>query len=101
VNPLPKTRLHQKLHITSLDKLREATAKHRLRKLQGFGAKTEEKILQALEGLGPEGGRNFRYHRSLQLAMVGGSANLHAQWGCGRPLSCYPHLNHATWFNSG
>src|SRR5947209_4836074 len=35
--------LYQKLQITSLDKLRQAAQKHRIRKLPGFGAKTEEK----------------------------------------------------------
>jgi DNA polymerase (family 10) len=43
--------LYQQLQITSLDKLRSAAEKHRIRKLKGFGAKTEESILQALAGL--------------------------------------------------
>src|SRR5207245_6772139 len=43
--------LHQQLRITSLDKLRQAVAKHRIAKLKGFGAKTEEKILQSLDGI--------------------------------------------------
>jgi DNA polymerase (family 10) len=42
--------LYQQLRITSLDKLRTAAEKHRIRKLRGFGAKTEESILQALAG---------------------------------------------------
>ncbi|HLI75774.1 MAG TPA: DNA polymerase/3'-5' exonuclease PolX [Acidobacteriaceae bacterium] len=42
--------LHQRLKIGSLDDLRQAAEKHRIRKLRGFGAKTEEKIVQALEG---------------------------------------------------
>ena len=42
--------LHQRLNIGSLDSLRQAAEKHRIRKLRGFGAKTEEKILQALQG---------------------------------------------------
>jgi DNA polymerase (family 10) len=42
--------LYQQLQITSLDKLRTAAEKHRIRKLKGFGAKTEESILQALAG---------------------------------------------------
>src|SRR5205807_6303629 len=37
--------LYQQLRITSLDKLRQAVEKHRIAKLKGFGAKTEEKIL--------------------------------------------------------
>src|SRR5262249_20716006 len=42
--------LHQRLRIGSLDDLRQAAAKHRIRRLRGFGAKMEEKILQGLEG---------------------------------------------------
>src|SRR5262249_32784106 len=33
-----------------LDDLRQAAQKHRIRRLAGFGAKTEEKILEALSG---------------------------------------------------
>lgn len=42
--------LHQKLNINSLEDLRQAAAQHRIRGLTGFGAKSEEKILQALDG---------------------------------------------------
>jgi DNA polymerase (family 10) len=42
--------LHQRLKIGSIDDLRQAAEKHRIRRLRGFGAKTEEKILQALQG---------------------------------------------------
>src|SRR5262249_40897592 len=51
--------LHQKLKIGSLQNLREAAESHRIRKLEGFGAKTEEKILQALEGLEETGRRVY------------------------------------------
>jgi DNA polymerase (family X) len=40
--------LHQRLKVCSLDDVRQAAEKHRIRRLRGFGAKTEEKILQAL-----------------------------------------------------
>lgn len=40
--------LYDQLHITSLDKLRQAVEQHRLGKLRGFGLKTEENILKAL-----------------------------------------------------
>jgi DNA polymerase (family X) len=43
--------LYQQLQITSLDKLRQAALKHRIRELKGFGAKTEEAIVQGLDGL--------------------------------------------------
>ncbi len=51
--------LHQELRITSLDKLRQAAQKHRLRKLKGFAAKTEEKILQSLGDLEQSGRRVY------------------------------------------
>jgi DNA polymerase (family 10) len=51
--------LHQQLRITSLDNLRRAAEKHRIRKLAGFGTKTEEKILQALADLGQTGRRVY------------------------------------------
>jgi DNA polymerase (family 10) len=41
--------LHQHLRINSLEDLRAAAEAHRIRRLRGFGARTEEKILQALE----------------------------------------------------
>jgi len=41
--------LHKELGIGSLDALREACEKHRVRELKGFGAKTEESILAGLE----------------------------------------------------
>jgi DNA polymerase (family 10) len=40
--------LHQRLHIASLDDLRRAAEKHRIRRLAGFGPKMEENILRAL-----------------------------------------------------
>jgi DNA polymerase (family X) len=43
--------LHQQLQIQSLAQLRQAAEKHEIRKLKGFGEKTEEKILQSLDHL--------------------------------------------------
>jgi DNA polymerase (family 10) len=51
--------LFQQLHIHSLDELRQAAAGHRIRELPGFGAKMEEKIVQALERR-EEGGRRVQ-----------------------------------------
>jgi DNA polymerase (family 10) len=51
--------LHQRLKISSLDKLRQAAEKHRIRKLAGFGAKTEEKLLQSLGHLEKAGRRVY------------------------------------------
>jgi DNA polymerase (family X) len=53
----PKTaaRIWRELGVTTLDGLREAAEQQRVRTLQGLGAKSEEKILDALaKGLGPE-----------------------------------------------
>ena len=53
----PKTaaRIWRELGVTTLDGLREAAEQHRVRDLQGLGAKSEERILDALEkGFGPE-----------------------------------------------
>ena len=53
----PKTaaRIWRELGVTTLDGLREAAEQHRVRDLQGLGAKSEERILGALEkGFGPE-----------------------------------------------
>jgi len=51
--------LYQQLRITSIDKLRQAVVKHRIAKLKGFGAKTEEKILQSLDGMEESGRRVY------------------------------------------
>ena len=53
----PKTaaRIWRELDVTTLDGLREAAEQQRVRTLQGLGAKSEEKILEALaKGFGPE-----------------------------------------------
>ena len=53
----PKTaaRIWRELDVTTLDELREAAEQQRVRTLQGLGAKSEEKILDALaKGLGAE-----------------------------------------------
>ena len=52
----PKTaaRIWRELGVTTLDGLREAAEQQRIRTLQGLGAKSEERILEALaKGLGP------------------------------------------------
>jgi DNA polymerase (family 10) len=53
----PKTaaRIWRELDVTTLEELREAAEQQRVRTLQGLGAKSEEKILAALDkGLGAE-----------------------------------------------
>jgi DNA polymerase (family 10) len=51
--------LYQNLKIGSLEQLRKAAEKYRIRELVGFGAKTEEKILQSLDGLQEHGRRVY------------------------------------------
>jgi DNA polymerase (family 10) len=41
--------LHKKLKVNSIDDLRKAAARHAIREVKGFGAKTEENILKALK----------------------------------------------------
>ncbi len=43
--------LYKQLGITSRDELKKAAEQHRIRKLRGFGPKTEQAILEALEHL--------------------------------------------------
>ena len=53
----PKTaaRIWRELGVTTLDELRQAVEQQRVRGLQGLGAKSEERILEALaKGFGPE-----------------------------------------------
>ena len=55
VGPKTAARIWTELGITSLDGLREAAESQRLRALSGMGARSEEKILKALEaGVGDE-----------------------------------------------
>jgi DNA polymerase (family 10) len=49
--------LHQKLAIGSIDELRQAAQENRVQGLAGFGVKTEEKILAALDNLEQSGQR--------------------------------------------
>ncbi len=48
LGPKKAAALYKKLHIRSLDDLREACLKHKVRELPGFGAKTEEAILEGI-----------------------------------------------------
>jgi len=55
VGPKTAARIWTQLGITSLDGLKSAAEEGRLRDLSGMGARSEEKILKALEaGVGPE-----------------------------------------------
>jgi DNA polymerase (family 10) len=55
VGPKTAARIWTELGVTSLDGLRTAAEEHRLRALSGMGARSEEKILRALEaGVGEQ-----------------------------------------------
>jgi DNA polymerase (family X) len=64
--------LYQRLHIHSLDELRQAVKGHRIRKLRGFGAKMEEKILQALWSTWERGGRGVPGPARVWPRLAGG-----------------------------
>ncbi|MFP3868664.1 MAG: DNA polymerase/3'-5' exonuclease PolX [Desulfobacteraceae bacterium] len=49
--------LHEELGIKSLEDLKEAGEKKKIREVSGFGAKTEEKILKGIEQLSGQKGR--------------------------------------------
>jgi DNA polymerase (family 10) len=51
--------LYKQLGIRSLKKLRTAAQHHRIRELKGFGAKTEQNVLQGLEQLAQVGKRVY------------------------------------------
>jgi len=66
----PKTaaRIWQELGVTTLDELRQAAEQQRVRGLQGLGAKSEERILEALaKGFGPEPERRGLLGVGLQV----------------------------------
>ncbi|MFW5834254.1 MAG: DNA polymerase/3'-5' exonuclease PolX [Pseudomonadota bacterium] len=48
VGPKRATKLHDELGVTSLDDLRQAAEDEKVREVEGFGAKTEQKILDAI-----------------------------------------------------
>src|SRR5487761_1501979 len=49
VGPKKAAALHRELKISTLEELREACAAHRVQALKGFGAKTEQTILDGLQ----------------------------------------------------
>lgn len=65
----PKTikTLYEKLKITNLKELEEAALKGKIRKLEGFGEKSEKNILEAIEFLKRSEGR-FRLDEAYYLA---------------------------------
>lgn len=55
LGPKRVAQLHEQLGISSLDELRAAIDQQALRNLAGFGPKSEEKLIQAIERLGLSG----------------------------------------------
>jgi DNA polymerase (family X) len=55
LGPKAVVRLRSELGVQSVDDLRQALAQHRLRDLKGFGAKSEDKLRQAVERLDEQG----------------------------------------------
>lgn len=49
LGPKRVSTLYKKLNVKTLEELREACLQHRVRELEGFGAKTEENILKGIE----------------------------------------------------
>ncbi len=66
LGPKRAATLYKELGITSLEQLREACMAQKVRELPGFGAKTEEKILQGIE-LAAEAGRRTLWAIADQL----------------------------------
>lgn len=52
VGPKKAARLHEELSIDSIEDLQEAAENHKIRQLEGFGRKTEEKIEQGIGDVG-------------------------------------------------
>ncbi|MFF8943892.1 DNA polymerase/3'-5' exonuclease PolX [Streptomyces sp. NPDC014864] len=67
LGPKKALRLHQDLHISSVDELAAAIASDALRDLKGFGAKTQENILHGIELLRRTGDR-IPLHVALDTA---------------------------------
>ncbi len=59
VGPKTAMQLHRDMGISSVAELKEAAESHRLQSLKGFGAKTEERILNGIRTLESTGGRTL------------------------------------------
>ena len=69
IGPKKARRLFDELGVDSLDALRSAAEKERLRDVRGFGAKFEASVLAALEaGLGPAPAPRVLLHKALPVA---------------------------------
>lgn len=67
IGPKKVKALHDELGIDDLDKLRKACEEDRVARLKGFGARTQQKILEGIQFLGQMGQR-VRLDQALALA---------------------------------
>ncbi|HVO76675.1 MAG TPA: DNA polymerase/3'-5' exonuclease PolX, partial [Candidatus Bathyarchaeia archaeon] len=67
IGPKTAVRLHDELHVSSLEELRKAALEHRIRELPKMKAKTEENILKGLDFLSRAGSR-FPIGEALPVA---------------------------------
>jgi DNA polymerase (family 10) len=70
VGPRKAMQLHQDLNIESLDDLEKACDAHKVRALEGMGAKTEEKILQGIATVRSTAGRILYQEAADHLASL-------------------------------
>lgn len=71
LGPRSAMQLHRELGIESLDELRRACEDHRVRKLEGFGEKTEANILEGIDLLQQTAGRILYHEADEQLSRLG------------------------------
>lgn len=68
---LPRIRaVHEALGITTLPDLEQAAREGRLRSVKGFGARTEQKVLQDIEALARQGQQTLLHHAQREADSV-------------------------------
>ncbi len=70
MGPKKAMKLHKALDVGSLDDLRQAAEKGRVRDIQDFGPKTEQKILKGIETLSKTSGRMLYHEASDHVASL-------------------------------
>jgi len=71
LGPQRAMQIHRALGVDDLDELRDAAEAHRVRDLEGMGAKSEEKILDGLETLERTAGRMLAHDAADRLRRIG------------------------------
>ncbi len=67
LGPKKAIKLYKELGIKNLDDLKKAVEKHRIRKLEGFGEKSEQKIMEGI-GLAKESGKRMLISQAVPIA---------------------------------